>query len=110
MFATAGARTWTSADGSSTFEGDLSSYDAETKVVEVIKEGVTVSFTADKLSEQDRAWLVDHAAGAATGGEDSATFTSKHLNGLKRLVDGEMVDDKIGEDVEFILLYYSASW
>lgn len=52
------ARTWTSADGSKTFEGELQSYDAERGLVVVQRSnGSRITFTQDKLSEEDIAWL-----------------------------------------------------
>ena len=52
------ARTWTSADGTKTFEGKLKSYDATSGKVSVTKpNGKRMSFTQDKLSTDDIAWL-----------------------------------------------------
>ena len=52
------ARTWTSADGSKTFEGELQSYDAASGGVTVrLKNGRLTKFSQDKLSEDDIAWL-----------------------------------------------------
>ena len=74
LVAGAYARTWTSADGSKTFEGDLESYDPESGVVSVrLGLGRSMKFTADKLSEADIAFLKasgSGAAGAAGGSSD----------------------------------------
>ncbi|MDG2124757.1 MAG: hypothetical protein P8J87_13715, partial [Verrucomicrobiales bacterium] len=52
------ARTWTSADGVRTFEGELQSYDAASgKVSVALPNGKRMAFTQDKLSEEDIAWL-----------------------------------------------------
>jgi len=52
------ARTWTSADGSKTFEGELLSYDAETGNVGVkLANGNPMLFNQDKLSASDIAFL-----------------------------------------------------
>jgi hypothetical protein len=52
------ARTWTSADGSKTFEGDLRSYDPTTGMVGVTQSnGKLVEFNQDKLSAADGAFL-----------------------------------------------------
>jgi len=52
------ARTWTSADGSKTFDGELHSYDSDRGVVIVVRSnGSRITFTQDKLSEEDIAWL-----------------------------------------------------
>lgn len=51
-------RTWTSADGSKTFEGELQSYDAASgKVSVTLSNGKRMTFLQDKLSAEDIAWL-----------------------------------------------------
>ena len=58
LFSTADARTWTSADGSKTFEGELQTYDAGSgKVTVTLSSGKRMTFSQDKLSEEDIAWL-----------------------------------------------------
>ena len=52
------ARTWTSADGTKTFEGELKSYDEATGLVAVTAPGgSTIKFKQDVLSADDIAWL-----------------------------------------------------
>jgi hypothetical protein len=52
------ARTWTSTDGSKTFEGELKAYDAATGMVVVSTPGgSTRKFKQDVLSADDIAWL-----------------------------------------------------
>lgn len=52
------ARTWTSTDGSKTFEGELQAYNAETGAVTVkLANGKDLTFPQDKLSENDIAFL-----------------------------------------------------
>ena len=61
------ARTWTSADGSKTFEGELQSYDAASgKVSVTLRSGKRMAFSQDKLSEEDIAWLKKN--GGRSGG------------------------------------------
>jgi hypothetical protein len=61
------ARTWTSADGGRTFEGDLQSYDAASGNVTVtLPNGRRMTFTQDKLSADDIAWLKKN--GGRSGG------------------------------------------
>jgi len=61
------ARTWTSADGSKTFEGELQSYDAASgKVSVTLRSGKRMTFSQDKLSEEDIAWLKKN--GGRSGG------------------------------------------
>jgi len=65
------ARTWTSADGSKTFEGELQTYDAASGLVTVrLKNGRQMKFTHDKLSGDDIAWLKKN--GKRSGGGSSA--------------------------------------
>jgi beta-glucanase (GH16 family) len=54
---TAHARTWTSADGKSTFEGLLIQYDSDTGQVTVDREGKRFTFKQQMLSEDDIAFL-----------------------------------------------------
>jgi hypothetical protein len=52
------ARTWTSADGAKTFEGELKSYDPRIAVVTVVLDnGTSMHFEQDKLSAADIAYL-----------------------------------------------------
>ncbi len=55
------ARTWTSADGSKTFEGEIKSYDPSIAVVTVIlSNGSTVHLEQNKLSAADAAFLKEY--------------------------------------------------
>ena len=102
-------RTWTSADGNKTFEAELDSYDASTQVVSVSRDGVQVRFTADKLSAGDQQWLSAQAEQeAAEQSEDGLII--ERLKQAERLKDGKMQKIEIGREVEFFILYYSASW
>ena len=73
LIASAQARTWTSADGTKTFEGELRSYDAATGMVEVtLATGRKMSFSQDKLSEADIAFVKENgrkpASASSSGG------------------------------------------
>ena len=58
FFNSAQARTWTSSDGSKTFEGELKSYDPDKGTVAVtLPNGKSLNFTQDKLSADDIAFL-----------------------------------------------------
>ena len=78
-------RTWTSADGSKTFDGELESYDAETGVVTVnLPNGNKISFTQDNLSEADIApeqqlTPVDAPTGVPPKGPSHCPSTSADL-------------------------------
>ena len=56
------ARTWTSADGTQTFEGELQSYDAASgKVSVTLPNGKRMAFLREKLSAEDIVWLKKNA-------------------------------------------------
>lgn len=58
LLSVASARTWTSADGSKTFEGILHSYDAATQMVSVkLSNGTLQKFKEDVLSADDISFL-----------------------------------------------------
>lgn len=68
LLAGASARTWTSAEGDKTFEGELKSYDAASgKVTVTLKNGKPMTFQQDKLSADDVAWLKESGAPAGKG-------------------------------------------
>ena len=69
---TAAGRTWTSSDGSKTFEGELQSYDSATgKVTVILANRKRLSFAQDKLSAEDIAWLKKNGNRAGAGGGSS---------------------------------------
>lgn len=91
------ARTWTSADGSKTFEGELLSYDAETGNVGVtLANGSQIVFNQDKLSDSDIAFLKEQGdvappapiANASTG----RSGTVKDLPDVLPKPDGKEAD------------------
>jgi hypothetical protein len=62
------ARTWTSADGSKSFEGELQSYDAASgKISVTLPNGKRMAFLQEKLSVEDIAWLKKNPNKPATG-------------------------------------------
>jgi beta-glucanase (GH16 family) len=66
----ASARTWKSADGKSTFEGELIEYDAGTGQVTVDRDGKKITFKREFLSPEDIAFLADKSiAGPPPGSE-----------------------------------------
>ena len=94
---TLGARTWTSADGTRTFQGELRRFNPETGMVEVVVNGRLIQFDQAMLSAQDRAFL---AAGleekaeleAVDWGEILSSKTPDHLPAIGGIViiDGKM--------------------
>ncbi|MDG1356642.1 MAG: hypothetical protein P8P36_00435 [Akkermansiaceae bacterium] len=117
------ARTWTSADGSKTFEGNLKSYDKAAGVVKVLKGIREVSFKVDMLSEVDREWLESQTpeAKAEVDAIDKAEAVLEELEKqvigskikkgvLSVLEDDEFVDHTMTYAPEYYVVYYSASW
>ena len=71
------ARTWTSSDGKSTFEGDLIEYNAGTGDVTVDREGKRITFKQQKLSEADIDFLKNSKAPADATPAPAETPTPK---------------------------------
>lgn len=68
------ARTWTSADGSKTFNGELKSYDAEKGLVTVtLANGNLLNFSQDKLSEADITFLKENGTKATASSSSSGS-------------------------------------
>ncbi len=77
----ASARTWTSADGKSTFEGDLTAYDPGTGKVTVDRGGRAMTFDQKLLSENDIEYLKTEGVKlpppqARPGGSSTASIVS----------------------------------
>ena len=113
------ARTWTSADGTKTFEGDLKSYDKATgKVTVALPNGKTLTFGTDKLSDADKTFLAEQPKAAAEGGEDVAEALKEQKIGSKLLKKGilQKLDGKkfanfeLTKAPQYYLVYFSASW
>ena len=120
------ARTWTSSDGSKTFEGDLKTYDAAgAKVTVNLANGTTMTFPEDKLSAADRQWLKEQAQKPAesTGSSPTAAATgdvaaqlaqqkigSKLGKVLSKIEGKKYKDYKLEKAPEYYIVYFSASW
>lgn len=109
------ARTWTSADGSKTFEGDLVSCDDNSMTV---RRGIKqMTFKLALLSEKDQKWAKEEGAKIAAA-EESKEKAAQFMDGdfgkaLKKLqkLDGEaFVDYGLEATPKYFLLYFSASW
>lgn len=81
------ARTWTSADGSRTFQGELRKYHPETGLVEVVVNGRLIKFNQEMLSAEDRTFL--------SGGLEEAIE-------LEAVDWGEILVSKVGEQLPAI--------
>jgi hypothetical protein len=87
LFSDAHGRTWTSADGTKTFEGELKSYDPATGEVGVtLASGKAMKFTQDKLSAADITFLQEQGKMEAPATKPSAAGKSSDL-AVKALPD-----------------------
>ncbi len=84
------ARTWISADGKSTFEGELIKYNANTGEVTVDRSGKRVTFMQQVLSESDIDFLKNWKPSATpvTAGARQAQPVAKH--GLLKIAGGKL--------------------
>lgn len=109
------ARTWTSADGERTFEGDLKKFDGTTGEVTVFVDGRNLVFDQSKLSEADRTYLSEWQA------EEEKPDAEAMLEGqkigkeltdrvLSRLDGKKFKKASLEKKPEYYLLYFSASW
>jgi predicted N-acetyltransferase YhbS len=115
------ARTWTSANGKNTFEGELKSFDKENdKVTIVYRNGRTVTFGTHRLSEADKTFLEENGKAAADAAAPAKVEASlkeqkigKHLakKGILSKLEGEtFANFQLGKAPEYYLVYFSASW
>lgn len=114
------ARTWTSADGTKTFSGELKSYNAETGMVTVTVNGRALEFPQDKLSAADVAFLKENAAGAPSASSTStspgtapaSTAMAERMAKVKlsRLDGKRYKRAELEKTPDYYILYYSASW
>jgi Carbohydrate esterase, sialic acid-specific acetylesterase len=88
------ARTWTSADGAKTFEGELLSYEPATGAVGVtLAGGKAMKFSQDKLSEADIAFLKEQGkVEAPIPGKSSAGVIDADPKNLLKPHDGKPAD------------------
>ena len=111
------ARTWTSADGSKTFEGDLRSYNPATGEVTVLINGRATTFQESVLSEADRAFLKESGSNPASSSPDPSGALEKQKVGAQVLkaklhrLDGERYKRAdLAKAPEYYIMYFSASW
>ncbi|MEC5127762.1 hypothetical protein VSU19_13430 [Verrucomicrobiales bacterium BCK34] len=105
-------RTWTSSDGSKTFEGDLRSYDEKSGVVTVVINGRSVEFPKSKLSAEDIAFLNESTMPEAAVGPDTETEVGAKVAKakLQRLEGKRYKKAELEKNPKYYILYYSASW
>ena len=113
------ARTWTSSDGTKTFQGELRSFNASTGEVRVVINGKLITFQQSVLSKEDQEFL-KNASKSASSGSNSAEV-AEELKGQKvgkQVMDGRphRIDGKrfkkaeLTKAPEYYILYFSASW
>ena len=82
------ARTWTSADGANTFEGEIKSYDPRIGLVTVaLSNGKNMHFEQDKLSAADIAYLKEYFEEDRARAVSTAASTATSVANLKDLPD-----------------------
>lgn len=112
------ARTWTSADGSKTFEGDLRSYNPTTGEVTVLVNGRATTFQESVLSEADRTFLKEEGANPTSDSSDdpSAALEGQKVGAqvlkakLHRLEGERYKRAEMAKAPEYYIMYFSASW
>lgn len=109
------ARTWTSADGSKTFEGDFVSID-DTSVT--VKRGFkTLTFKLALLSEDDQKWAKEEGAKMAAAANDDAAATEfsesdlgKAFKKTQKFDGRKFAKHKLEGAPKYFLIYLGASW
>ena len=111
------ARVWTSADGEKTFAGDYQSFDPdEGQVTVTMKNGRSITFSLDRLSEEDRAWIADRFEEDNAPDPADLLAAQKIGSGLSKAGVLQKLDGKRFANYEFTtapqyyILYFSASW
>lgn len=105
------ARTWTSADGARTFEGELRSYDAETGRVTVIINGAPLTIRQDKLSEADITFLKEESDSSAKDSAQDSVVGAKVAKAKLQVLDGKRYRKaELTKSPDYFVFYYSASW
>lgn len=111
------ARTWTSADGSKTFEGDLRSYNPASGEVTVLINGRATTFQEIVLSEADRAFLKESGSNPTSSSSDPSEALEKQKVGaqvlkakLHRLEGERYKRAELAKAPEYYIMYFSASW
>ena len=114
------ARTWTSADGTKTFEATYRSFNKATGQVNVVMNGSLKTFDQSLLSEADRKFIAAEMAKAETssGSSDKSEALKEQVVGAQLLkgkpeqINGKKFKrvSEFAKAPEFYILYFSASW
>ncbi len=111
-------RTWTSSDGSRTFEGKFRSFNPERKEAEVIVNGQAVKFPIDLLSAADIAYIEELAQNDEPVDPshikeivEQTSLGAQILKAKPHRFDGRRYRRAdLVKSPEFYVLYYAASW
>ncbi len=110
LISTATARTWTSEDGSKTFEGDFVSFEGG-KVTVDREGGKEMSFKLEMLSEADQKWVEEEVARKAELAALASAAVPVALEGNLLKLSGKRLRKFEPEaPSKYYLLYFSASW
>lgn len=110
------ARTWTSADGSKTFDGEYVT-STDTTVTVTIR-GHQRTFKLDLLSADDKKWITtekqrlekETKQTPAQGSLSDQKIGQKLIGNTVRLVKSTFVRQDTQKVPDYYLLYFSASW
>ena len=115
-------RTWTSADGSKTFEGVLRALNENAKTVTVLMTGdKLVTFAIGLLSDKDRTFLKEEGAKIILAGntdkgvgetlQDQKIGKNLIKEGILSKIEGEaFAGYQLTKTPEYYIIYFSASW
>ncbi len=108
------ARSWTSSDGSRTFEGTLRSYNSDTGEVTVLMEGRPVIFPESKLSAEDIAFIKEEEQkkiDTKASKPDESSIGAAVLKAKLHRLDGKRFRRaELEKAPEYYIFYFSASW
>lgn len=119
---TLSARTWTSSDGTKSFEADYIGH--TDSAVSIIKDSKKITFPLNLLSEADQAWTRAHGTETAntasapkntlkkeTVATTSSSSLTQNINKHLKKFDGKSFKEhNLDNKPEYYLVYFSASW
>jgi len=108
------ARTWTSKDGESTFEGRFYGYDKGVVTV-ILPDGRSLKFEDSSLSEVDLEWLKENgsrpAAASAVSGKAVEHVIAGDIGSRLKVLNGQrFAKYEPKPTAEYYILLFSASW
>lgn len=106
--AIAEARTWTSADGSKSFEADYLSSSSDS--VRLRRKGKAIDVSFEHLSEADLSWIRDTVAAAESLEKFTTSSFGKSLKKLQKLKGKRFTRYQMETPPKYFILYFPASW